>query len=65
MKTYKVSGTVTVSCWTEVEASSEEEAMKIAYRRELAGFSIDGSYPVDECWHIDADGTPDNLKVDD
>lgn len=65
MKTYKVSGTVTVSCWTEVAASSKEEAMQIAVSRNMADVIIDGGYPVDECWHLDSDGTPDNLKVED
>lgn len=44
MNTYIVSGTITVSCWTLVEADSEEEAVKIASGREIAQFQIDDSY---------------------
>ncbi len=43
MNTYIVSGTITVSCWTLVEADSEEEAVKIASGREIAQFQIDDS----------------------
>lgn len=52
MNTYIVSGTITVSCWTLVEADSEEEAVKIASGREIAQFQID------------SDGTPKNLRAE-
>lgn len=64
MATFKISGTMTVSCWTEVEAYDEAEALSIAKSREVAQFHIDQTYPEDECWHMDADGAPDNLRVD-
>ncbi len=63
MAIFKISATVTVSCWTEVEASTEEEAKHIAARRTLAESHIDGSYPVDECWHFDTDGEPTNIRI--
>ena len=49
---YQVNGTITVSCWTEVEADSEGEAIEIANARPMADVLIDGGYPVDECWHL-------------
>lgn len=64
MPTFNIAGKVTVSCWTTVEAASEEEAMQIAAGRELAELHIDGAYPVDESWHLDSDGKPYELCVD-
>lgn len=64
MAIYKITGHLTVSCWTEVEASTEKEAIKIASSRSVADFSIDNSYPVDECFHFDADGEPQKLYVE-
>lgn len=64
MNTYIVSGTITVSCWTLVEADSEEEAVKIASGREIAQFQIDDSNEDSEFFHIDSDGTPKNLRAE-
>lgn len=61
---YNVSAVVTVSCFTEVEADSKEEAVKIAMQRGLAEIHIDSSYPVDENWHIDVDGEPRDMEVE-
>lgn len=61
---YKVNGYLTVSCWTEVEANSEQEALQIALGRELASHHIDGSFLVDECWHFDNDGSPENISIE-
>lgn len=61
---YKISGQVTVSCWTEVEAESEEEAKRIASERTLAEHHIDGCNEIDECWHFDNDGTPGHINVE-
>ena len=63
MAIFNISGTVTVSCWTEVEADTEAEAIVIAGRRSVANVHIDGSSPVDECWHIDVDGEPENIRT--
>lgn len=38
---------------------------RIAVGRDLAEINIDGTYPEDECWHIDAAGAPFDLRVDD
>jgi hypothetical protein len=59
VKRFTIRGTVTVSCWTVVEAESAEDAKRIAFRRDMADVHIDGSYPDDEFWHIDTDGAPD------
>ena len=59
MKTYEIHGTLTVSCWTSVEADSKEEAIEIAKSLGVAQHSIDGSFPDDECWNFDNDGEPD------
>lgn len=64
MTTYNVSGTVTVSCFTEVEADSPEEAIRIAASRSIADIHIDGSYELSECFHIDADGEPQGLHAE-
>lgn len=64
MPTYRIGALVTVSCWTEVEAASPEEASEIAKSRDMAEHHIDGSYTEDECWHFDNGGTPDDLRVE-
>jgi hypothetical protein len=56
---FTISGKVTVSAWTVVEAETEDEARQIALNRELAQIHIDASFPDDECWHIDNDGLPE------
>ena len=65
MTTYRIIGTVGVSCWTDVEAESPEEAVRLAAQRGLADHHIDGSFGEDESWHFDNDGTPGNLRVED
>lgn len=65
MTTFNFAAKVTVSCWTEVEAATEEEAAQIAKGRELADVHVDGSFSVKECWHMDDDGMPYDLHVDD
>lgn len=59
MPTFTVSGTVTVSCWTVVEAATETEAKEIAAEREVAGLChMPFDAPDDEAWHIETDGDP-------
>lgn len=65
MKTYKISGRVTVSCWTEVEAEDEAQALRIAAMRDIADVHIDGSFEESEYFHIDTDGSPEGLRVED
>lgn len=64
MATFRIAAKVTVSCWTVIEAETEEEAKQLAQRRELAEIHIDGTYPEEECWQIDADGVPFELRID-
>jgi hypothetical protein len=62
---YVVRGVATVSCWTEVEADSEEEALSIADGRELAALCHHPfSGEVDEAWHFENDGTPLNCVAE-
>lgn len=61
---FNIGGLVTVSCYTVVEAETEDEALKIAKSRDVAQFSIDGSWDIEECFHIEADGIPYDLSVD-
>lgn len=56
---------MTVSCWTEVEAETAEAAQRIAANRDAAEHHIDGTFEVEECWHFDNDGTPEDLTVED
>lgn len=65
---YTITGRMTVSCWTEVEAESKEEALKIANERAnndyVAPPEISGTYEVNEYFHFDTDGTPLNLEIE-
>lgn len=61
---YKITGIVSVSCYTEVEADTPEEALRIAMRRPLADIHIDGGNDVTECFHIDNDGEPTQLRIE-
>ncbi len=62
---YTVSGLVTVSCHTVVEAESAEEAMEIAERRDVASLCY-GPYveDIDEAFHISTDGEARELCVE-
>jgi hypothetical protein len=61
---FEIAGLMTISCFTKVKAATLEEAIAIAAKREVAGFHIDGSYPVDECWHFDSDGVPHSIHAE-
>ena len=66
MKKYQVSGLVTVSCNTVIEANSKEEALELAGFRELSDL-CHGPHieDINEAFHIEADGQPKELTVDD
>jgi hypothetical protein len=64
MATFKIAGNITVSCWTEVEAESEEQALEIAGKRHVAEFHVDGSFPESASWHMDTDGSPYNMRIE-
>jgi hypothetical protein len=65
MPKFKLSSHVTVSAYTEVEADTLEEAIKISERRDVVlGGPGSGAYP-DESWIIDdADGAPTDIHHD-
>jgi hypothetical protein len=61
---YIVSGMMSVSCWTEVEADSKEEALEIAKQREASGMCYNPfTEEVDEEFHFSNDGVPIELTV--
>lgn len=60
---YLVSAVMTVSCWTEVEADSFDEAIEIASGRSVAEHHIDGGQLESECWVFDNDGEPTEYLV--
>jgi hypothetical protein len=62
---YQVSGLVTVSCTTVVEAKNEKEALEMAQQRDIASL-CHGPYieDIDECFHIETDGDAKELTVD-
>ncbi len=62
---YKITGHVTVSCYCEVEADSEEQAREKASALGAAlGGTNSGNQP-DEWWIIEeADGTPEITHVE-
>ena len=66
---YTISGQMTVSCWTKLEANSKEEALKLAKDRannELIASTpiFSGSDDVEDCFHFSNDGYPCDLKVE-
>jgi hypothetical protein len=65
VKTFKLNCHVTVSAFTEVQAETLEEAIKIANSRDVVlGGPGSGTYP-DESWVIEyADGEPTNIHPD-
>lgn len=64
MPKFNVSGRVTVSAWTTVEADSAEQAREIAEQRGMAQLVHQALYPDDdESWHIETDGEPEVTEV--
>jgi hypothetical protein len=61
---FSVSGLATFSCWTQVLATTESEAISIAKTRDLAGFHIDTNFSVGNTWHFDNDGSPTDISVE-
>ena len=65
MKKYKLRATVTVSAWTEVEATSLAEAIEKAEDRTVA-WRDDGGATPDEEWIVEElDGEPCDICGDD
>ena len=65
MPKFTVSASVTVSAYTEVEANTLEEALEIAEEREVASLCANPfSASTEVAWHIDTDGAPSDITVD-
>lgn len=61
---YIVSGTVTISIYTEVEAETEENAIQIAEERSLMQIPM-SSESANEVWMAgELDGTPQNITAE-
>ncbi len=60
---FKLTGQVTISTFTEVEADSLEEAIYNVKNRGMCDVHIDSCYSEEDCWMIDElDGYPYNIK---
>jgi hypothetical protein len=65
MKTFNLSCKVTVSAYTEVQANSLEEAIKIAATRDVEIGGMGSGNDPDESWIIDdADGAHQEIRND-
>lgn len=63
MKTYKLSGVVTISIFTEVEANSLEEAIQIAENRGIEACRFGDKEQAGEVWVSEEfDGMPDKIR---
>jgi hypothetical protein len=64
MKRYYITGTLSVTCYTEVDANSPEEALEIASYRNVSGLChapfLSNS---DEEWNFDNDGEPFDISI--
>ena len=61
---YRLCAEITVSCYCEVEADSEPEAIAKATELQPAlGFTGSGNEPEDYWLIEDADGAPNNIRV--
>lgn len=62
---YTIIGTLTISCWTEVEAGTEKEALEIAETRGVSTIGYGAlTSEVDEEFHFEGDGEPYDLVVE-
>jgi len=66
MEKFKFNASATVSCFTEIEAETLEEALEIASDRDLAGLvHSPHTSSLKESWHFENDGTPFNIELED
>lgn len=64
MPIFKISGIITISCYTDVEADTEEEALQIAEDREMMELPFNNAYGSDEYWITDSlDGRPREIHI--
>lgn len=65
MKTFNLTATVTISVYTEVEAETLEEAIKIADERHLMSIVPNGGDTASDTWMADElDGMPVDIHED-
>ena len=65
MKKFKFTAAATVSCWTEVEAETLEEAKEIAAGRELSDLCyMPYTSEINESWHFENDGMAVDIQHD-
>lgn len=65
MPIFKLSGKITVSTYTEVEAGSLEEAIELSEEREAVIGGVGSGYYAYDSWIVDdADGTPFDITED-
>jgi hypothetical protein len=65
MKNYRLSGAVTISIYTEVEANSEKEAIEIAEMRSIENGRWNDRHQLTQAWVSDEyDGEPFDITVD-
>lgn len=63
MKKFKLSGVVTISIYTEVEADSIEEAIEIAENRTIEANNWGDKSQASDVWVSDEfDGMPDKIR---
>lgn len=63
-KTFKLAGQVTISIYTEVQAKTKEEAIKIAEERDLCNISVSDYWSEKDVWRADElDGRPKNIQL--
>lgn len=67
MKKYTVTGKITITTYTTVEANSEEEALKLAEKRDDKMFiSSNNGDTAEDVWMVDElDGDPYELSIED
>lgn len=64
MKTFRLTAPITVTAYTEVEAETLEEAIKIACDRSAVVGGSGSGYSADEHWIVDdADGEVDPKEI--
>ncbi len=64
MKKYRVMCKLEVSAYTQVEAGSVEEAMRIASERTVADPPVYQRGQENEEWLVDHDGEPQEIQID-
>lgn len=64
MAIYTVVGMITVSCYTEIDADSESEAIQKAQHRDVAD-TTPHIHSLRQEWQLESDGVPYNIEIED